>query len=101
MLIGTDVCVRMVFMWEEIVMPGGNPPVWLGDHMTISHADAGYDCFRSVYVSTAFSLEIDLLYGCFYFGYFFAGSFKLQVRHNGNEVIGHTEQTLFFTEWHV
>ena len=36
--------------------------------MTISHADAGYDCFRSVYVSTAFSLEIDLLYGCFYFG---------------------------------
>ena len=43
MLVGTDVCVRMVFVWEEIGMPGGNPPVWLGDHMiTISHADAGY-----------------------------------------------------------
>ena len=42
MLVGTDVCVRMVFLWEEIEVPGGNPPVWLGDHMTISHADAGY-----------------------------------------------------------
>ena len=27
----TDVCVRVVFV------PGGNPPVPLGDHMTISH----------------------------------------------------------------
>jgi len=35
MLVGTtDVCVRMVFVWEET---GGNTPVWLGDHMTISH----------------------------------------------------------------
>ena len=41
MLVGTDVCVRMVFVWEENIVPGGNPPVWLGDHMTISHADAG------------------------------------------------------------
>ena len=41
-LVGTDVCVRMVFVWEETGAPGGNPPVWLGDHMTISHADAGY-----------------------------------------------------------
>ena len=24
------------------LLVGGNPPVWLGDHMTISHADAGY-----------------------------------------------------------
>ena len=40
MLVGTDVCVRMVFVWEETGVPGGNPPVWLGDHMTISHADA-------------------------------------------------------------
>ena len=31
MLVGTDVCVRMVFVWEETC-----------DHMTISHADAGY-----------------------------------------------------------
>ena len=42
MLVGTDVCVWMVFVWEEIEVPGGNPPVWLGDHITISHADAGY-----------------------------------------------------------
>ena len=41
MLVGTDVCVRMVFVWEETGVPGGNLPVWLGDHMTISHADAG------------------------------------------------------------
>ena len=42
MIVGTDVYFRMVFVWEETVMPGGNPPVWLDDHMTISHADAGY-----------------------------------------------------------
>ena len=42
MLVGTVVYVRMVFVWEEIGVPGGNPPFWLGDHMTISHADAGY-----------------------------------------------------------
>ena len=39
MLVGTDVCVRMVFVWAETGVPGGNPLVWLGDHMTISHAD--------------------------------------------------------------
>ena len=37
MLVGTDICVRMVFMLEETRVPGGNPPVWLGDHMTLSH----------------------------------------------------------------
>ena len=42
MLVGTDVCVRMAFVWQETGVPGRNPPVWLGDHMTISHADAGY-----------------------------------------------------------
>jgi len=42
MLVVNDVCVRMVFVWEETGVPGGNPPVWLGDHMTISHADTGY-----------------------------------------------------------
>ena len=31
MLVGTDMCVRMVFVWEENGVPGGNPPVWLGD----------------------------------------------------------------------
>ena len=33
MFVGTDVYVRMVFVWEETGVPGGNPPVWLGDHM--------------------------------------------------------------------
>jgi len=27
MLVGTDICVRMVFMLEETGVPGGNPPV--------------------------------------------------------------------------
>jgi len=27
MLVGTDVCVRMVFVWEETGVPRGNPPV--------------------------------------------------------------------------
>ena len=39
MLVGTDVCVPMVFVLEET---GENPTVWLGDHMIISHADARY-----------------------------------------------------------
>ena len=42
MLVGTDVCFPMVFVWEKTVVPGENPPVWLGDHMTISYAKAGY-----------------------------------------------------------
>ena len=32
----------MVVVWEETGVPGGNPPVWLGDQMTISHDEAGY-----------------------------------------------------------
>ena len=39
MLIGNDVSVCVVFVWKET---GGNSTVWLGDHMTISHADARY-----------------------------------------------------------
>jgi len=27
MLVGIDVCVPVVFVWEEIGVPGGNPPV--------------------------------------------------------------------------
>jgi len=27
MLVDTDVCVRMVFVWEETGIPEGNPPV--------------------------------------------------------------------------
>jgi len=33
MLVGNDVCVRMVFVWKETGVSGGNPPVWLGDHI--------------------------------------------------------------------
>ena len=43
MLVGTDVCIPVVFVWEETGVPGRNPPAWLGDHMTISHADAGIE----------------------------------------------------------
>ena len=35
MLVGTDVCVRMVFVWEETRVPGGNPPVWLVDTLMV------------------------------------------------------------------
>ena len=40
MLIGTDGCVRLVFVWEVTGVPGGNPPVGLDDRMTISHANS-------------------------------------------------------------
>ena len=36
MFVGTDVCVQMAFVWEETGVPGGNPPVWFSDDMTIS-----------------------------------------------------------------
>ena len=40
MLVGTDDCVCVVFLWEETdVTPRGNR---LSDRMTISHADARY-----------------------------------------------------------
>ena len=42
MLVGTDVYVWMVFVWEETGVPGRNPHVRLGDYMAISHADAEY-----------------------------------------------------------
>ena len=48
MLVGTDVWVRMVFVWEETGVPGGNPSVRLGDQMTISHADVGYRTWVAV-----------------------------------------------------
>ena len=37
MLVGTDNCVCVVFVWEEAGVPGGNPPTRLGVHITISH----------------------------------------------------------------
>jgi len=33
MLVGTDICVYVVFVWKET---GGNPLVLLGDQITIS-----------------------------------------------------------------
>jgi len=37
MLVGTDVCVRMVFVWEETGVPAGNPTVkyvkWTSDRI--------------------------------------------------------------------
>ena len=36
MLVGTEIYVPVVFVWEETGVPKGNPPVWL------SHADVGY-----------------------------------------------------------
>ena len=57
MLFGTDVCVRKVFVWEETGVPGGNPPVWLGDHMTISQADAGYRTYLLYKVDESMTWE--------------------------------------------
>ena len=57
MLVDTEVCVRMVFVWEETGVPGGNPPVWLGDHMTIWHADAGYRTRSQRGEASAFTLR--------------------------------------------
>ena len=73
MLVGTDVCVRMVFLWEEAGVPGENPHVWLGDHMTISHADAGFRtrvaAVRVECVNASQTAEfscVPLLGGCFF-----------------------------------
>ena len=63
MLVGTNVCVRMVFVWEWNGVPGGNPPVWLGDHMTIIHADAGYRS-RVAAVSALTLRQPDSLHQC-------------------------------------
>ena len=34
MLVGTDVCVQIVFVWKVTAVPGRNPPARLDDHMT-------------------------------------------------------------------
>ena len=41
MVIGPDVRIPLVFMWEETGVPLRNPPARLSDHMTISHATLG------------------------------------------------------------
>ena len=48
MLAGTDVCIAVFFVWKETKVPRGNPHVWLGDHMTISHANTGYRTWVAV-----------------------------------------------------
>ena len=35
-------CLQFVLVWEESGEPGENTSVLHGDHMTISHAEAGY-----------------------------------------------------------
>ena len=64
MLIGIDVCDRMVFLWEETGVPRWDPPVWLGDNMTISHADAWYQirvaALRGECVNTAPARHLDI-----------------------------------------
>ena len=35
MLVGIDVCIRVVLVWEKTGVPGENPPVWLGDQMNL------------------------------------------------------------------
>jgi len=47
MLVGTDICVPVVFVWEETGVPGGNPPVRLGDHVIV---DVGRICEMLVQV---------------------------------------------------
>ena len=45
MLVGTDVCVTMVFVWEETGVPGGNPPVLHDDqhgHLTCQRRVSKY-----------------------------------------------------------
>ena len=43
MLVGTDDCLRVSLrVGGNRSKPGENQPARLGDHMTISHADAGY-----------------------------------------------------------
>ena len=51
MLVGTDVCVRVVFLFEETEVPGGNPPVRLGDHMIYLTCDAGYQTLLNIIIS--------------------------------------------------
>ena len=31
MLVGTDVCVRVIFVWDETGEPKGNSPFWIRD----------------------------------------------------------------------
>ena len=51
MHISTDVCVHVVFVWKETEVPGGNPPVWLGDHMTRTSAlTTAYTVLVTVYL---------------------------------------------------
>jgi len=60
----TYVCVRVVFVWVETGVPGGNPPVWLGAHMTISHADAGYFSLLTYTLHWSWPLNSPIIHIC-------------------------------------
>ena len=51
MLDGTNVCVN------KVGVPGGNPPAWLGDHMTISHAPLGIETRLQQWEASALTLR--------------------------------------------
>ena len=88
MLFGTNVCVRMVFVWEETGVPGGNPPVWLGGHMTISHADA-------------LCTEIWSTLSWFLFPQLFASTGGLQTQETSKQLIADTLYRLTNTLTHM
>ena len=51
MLVGTDTCLCVVFVWKETGVRGGNPPVRLGDHTSIRR------CLSNPWVAVLFSLK--------------------------------------------
>ena len=52
-----DVCIGMVFVWEETGVPAGNPPVWLDVQMTISRTDAGYRTCVAAWEASSLTLR--------------------------------------------
>jgi len=57
MLVGTDVCVCVVFVLEETGEPEQKQTVRLGCGMTISHADVGYRVQKSHLFTITLQIE--------------------------------------------
>ena len=57
MLFGTDVCGRMVLVWEETGVLGGNPPAWLGDQWTSHMPTPGIEPESQWWESSAIPLR--------------------------------------------
>ena len=57
MVVGTDVCVCVVFLFGDIVLPGGNSPAQLDDHMTISHVMMGIKPVLQLWGASAIPLR--------------------------------------------